>query len=126
MTRSSGTSDPREHYDYAIIGGGVSGLYTAWRLLDHDPGTSVAVFEQSDRVGGRLLTWNPGGDNAGRHRNRNHQQSDPFHTASFRSSHVSGKRCCKASYLSLSDDFIPLFQRAGILVHHVNATVSLS
>jgi monoamine oxidase len=65
MTRYSGIADPREHYDYAIVGGGVSGLYTAWRLLGYDPGGSVAVFEQNNRVGGRLLTWNPGGDNAG-------------------------------------------------------------
>jgi len=52
--------------DYAIVGAGVSGLYTAWRLLK-DSGTkpTVRVFEQGDRVGGRLLTWNPGGDEAG-------------------------------------------------------------
>jgi monoamine oxidase len=68
-TPSSGTSDQlNQHYDYAIVGGGVSGLYTAWRLLGRDSGKSgksVAVFEQGDRIGGRLLTWNPRGDKAG-------------------------------------------------------------
>lgn len=50
--------------DYAIVGGGVSGLYSAWRLLhDSAPGAtpSVAVFEQSDRLGGRLLSVEPPG-----------------------------------------------------------------
>jgi len=47
------TSDP---LDVAIIGGGVSGLYSAWRITA-DPafdGRNVAVFESSDRLGGRL------------------------------------------------------------------------
>ena len=42
--------------DTAIIGGGVTGLYCAWRLTQ-DPGYvegSVEVFEHSDRTGGRL------------------------------------------------------------------------
>ncbi|WP_077008983.1 flavin monoamine oxidase family protein [Saccharothrix sp. ALI-22-I] len=54
-----------ESVDYAIVGGGVSGLYTAWRLLDDDPTRTVVVLEASDRIGGRLLTWNPAGENAG-------------------------------------------------------------
>lgn len=38
-----------------IAGAGVSGLYTAWRLIGagHDP-SRLAVFEASDRIGGRL------------------------------------------------------------------------
>ncbi|WP_376694646.1 flavin monoamine oxidase family protein [Wenzhouxiangella sp. EGI_FJ10305] len=38
-----------------IIGGGVSGLYAAWRLLKagHDP-SKLAVLEATDRLGGRL------------------------------------------------------------------------
>ncbi len=52
-----------EVLDYAIIGGGVSGLYSAWRLLsDVPPGETpprVAVFESSGRLGGRLLSVVP-------------------------------------------------------------------
>lgn len=57
-------------YDIAIVGGGASGLYTAWRLLLEGPTHSatvkkwqqergklkIAVFEGSDRIGGRLLS----------------------------------------------------------------------
>lgn len=57
-------------YDVAIIGGGASGIYTAWRMLtdgiEQSPQLKkwkkergklkVAVFEGSDRIGGRLLS----------------------------------------------------------------------
>jgi len=50
-------------YDCAIIGGGVSGLYAGWRLLTGDgsscQGKNVALFEMSNRLGGRLLSWLP-------------------------------------------------------------------
>jgi monoamine oxidase len=56
--------------DVAIIGGGISGIYTGWRLLTSDLGgsplgswaaarggrLSVSIFEGSDRIGGRLLS----------------------------------------------------------------------
>lgn len=50
-------SDP---LDVAIIGGGVSGLYTAWRLSEASGKhpDQIAVFESSDRIGGRL--WSVG------------------------------------------------------------------
>ncbi len=52
-----------EVLDHAIIGGGVSGLYSAWRLLsDVAPGETkprVEVFECSGRLGGRLLSVVP-------------------------------------------------------------------
>jgi Flavin containing amine oxidoreductase len=43
--------------DIAVVGGGVSGVYSAWRLQqekgsDH----SIALFEYSDRIGGRLYS----------------------------------------------------------------------
>jgi len=38
----------------AIVGGGVTGLTTAWRL--HSLGHRVTVFEQADRLGGAVLT----------------------------------------------------------------------
>jgi monoamine oxidase len=63
--------------DVAIIGGGVSGAYVTWRLLgpeaDSSPllgrlraarggaGLRVGLFEQSDRIGGRLWSVIPPG-----------------------------------------------------------------
>jgi hypothetical protein len=63
--------------DVAIVGGGVSGVYSAWRLIDCDPSKSeilkdwagkrrngklkIGVFERSDRIGGRLLSVTPPG-----------------------------------------------------------------
>lgn len=49
----------------AIIGGGVSGLYAGWRLRQARPNQSVAIFEESGRTGGRLLTWLPYGKQGG-------------------------------------------------------------
>jgi hypothetical protein len=63
------------HYDIAIVGGGVSGIYSGWRLLTAELGESaslkrwadqngrlkVAVFEGSHRTGGRLLSARPPG-----------------------------------------------------------------
>lgn len=46
-----------EHYDVAVIGGGVSGVYTAWRLKEEKPELRVALFEYSDRIGGRLYSY---------------------------------------------------------------------
>ena len=51
--------------DVAIVGAGVAGVYTGWRLLtDPPPGQPVPrvqVFEASHRVGGRLLSVEPPG-----------------------------------------------------------------
>lgn len=44
--------------DYAIIGGGVSGLYCGWRLRKNSP-CSVTIFEAGSRIGGRLLSVIP-------------------------------------------------------------------
>jgi len=40
--------------DIAVIGGGVAGCYAAWRLSRAMPAHSVALFESSGRIGGRL------------------------------------------------------------------------
>lgn len=40
----------------AVIGGGISGLAAAHRLLELDPAAHVTVFEGSDRLGGVLQT----------------------------------------------------------------------
>jgi len=48
--------------DVAIVGAGVSGVYSGWRLLTHGSGAgNVAVFEASGRIGGRLLSVSPPG-----------------------------------------------------------------
>jgi lysine 2-monooxygenase len=67
---------PGNPLDVAIVGGGVSGLYAAWRLATCPAGESpqldqltarrrgplrVALFEMSRRLGGRLLTLTPPG-----------------------------------------------------------------
>jgi len=45
-----------EHIDIAIIGAGVSGVYSAWKLKKKYPNKKIVVFEGSDHVGGRLFT----------------------------------------------------------------------
>ena len=47
--------------DHLVVGAGIGGLYTAWRLLDDPRRPSVAVVECDSRVGGRLLTVVPPG-----------------------------------------------------------------
>ncbi len=43
--------------DVAVVGGGVSGAYCAWRLQEHLGAKSkIALFEYSGRIGGRLYT----------------------------------------------------------------------
>jgi monoamine oxidase len=62
-------AEQSEHYDVAIVGGGISGVYTGWRIVSdwkessllpswsrEGQPPSVAVFEASDRIGGRLLS----------------------------------------------------------------------
>ena len=47
--------------DVAIVGGGVSGVYSGWRLLGADGAQRITVFEGSKRIGGRLLSLTPPG-----------------------------------------------------------------
>jgi hypothetical protein len=64
-TVNKGKPPPRERtIDVAIVGAGISGLYSGWRLRTgkFTPGADLPipprthVFELSDRIGGRLLT----------------------------------------------------------------------
>ncbi|PWV49082.1 FAD-dependent oxidoreductase [Chitinophaga sp. S165] len=48
-----------EQIDIAIVGGGVSGVYSAWKLQKEFPGQKIVVFEGSDHIGGRLLSVKP-------------------------------------------------------------------
>ena len=47
--------------DIAIVGGGVSGVYSAWKLQQKHPKKKIVVFEGSDHIGGRLLSVVPPG-----------------------------------------------------------------
>src|SRR5215204_4257288 len=38
----------------AIVGGGIAGLYAAWRMLQTDPECTVCLFEADDLLGGRI------------------------------------------------------------------------
>jgi monoamine oxidase len=64
-------------FDIVIVGGGIAGIYTAWRLLMADKADPsvlkkwkktevlrIAVYEGSDRIGGRLLSATPPGFNS--------------------------------------------------------------
>jgi len=46
-----------EPLDVAVVGGGAAGLYCAWRAAE--AGRRTAVFEATDRIGGRLWTARP-------------------------------------------------------------------
>src|SRR5712691_5256836 len=48
-----------ESIDIAIVGAGVSGVYSAWRLKTQHPGRRIVVFEGGRDVGGRLLSVRP-------------------------------------------------------------------
>lgn len=48
-----------EDIDIAIVGGGVSGVYSAWRLKQADPSRKIVVFEGGNHIGGRLLSVRP-------------------------------------------------------------------
>lgn len=44
-------------YDVVIVGGGIGGLYTAYRLLLSRPELRVLLLEKSDHLGGRVWTF---------------------------------------------------------------------
>jgi cation diffusion facilitator CzcD-associated flavoprotein CzcO len=47
-------ADANTDVDVAIVGGGVAGNYAAWRIASEQSHLRVALFEMSDRIGGRL------------------------------------------------------------------------
>lgn len=48
-----------ETIDIAIVGGGVSGVYSAWKLKQKYPNKKIVVFEGGNHIGGRLLSVVP-------------------------------------------------------------------
>ncbi|MFB6098569.1 MAG: FAD-dependent oxidoreductase, partial [Salinibacter sp.] len=47
-------------YDLAIVGGGIVGLATAYRLTEQYPDASVVVLEKEDRVAAHQTSHNSG------------------------------------------------------------------
>ena len=41
-------------YDYLIVGAGIAGLYTAYKLNKNYPHSNICIIESSDHIGGRL------------------------------------------------------------------------
>ncbi len=46
-----------QRFRICIVGGGISGLYSAILLQRHFPGVDIKIFEASDRVGGAVYTY---------------------------------------------------------------------
>jgi lysine 2-monooxygenase len=53
---NSSSIDSSQVIDVAIVGGGISGSYAAWRLAKSKKFKEVRLYEMSDRIGGRLLS----------------------------------------------------------------------
>jgi monoamine oxidase len=51
-----GAADADMDVDVAVVGAGVAGTYSAWRLKQRYPEKRIALFEYSNRVGGRLYS----------------------------------------------------------------------
>ncbi len=51
-------SDPPDRFDVAIVGGGISGLATAWYLRAARPELSIVVLEAGERAGGKIGSVN--------------------------------------------------------------------
>ena len=55
MTTQS-SLEPTIHTDLLVVGAGMAGLYSSWRLLVDDPNLDLHIVEMLDRTGGRLDT----------------------------------------------------------------------
>ena len=45
------------NYDIIIIGGGIAGLYTQYKLLQKKHGIKILLIEKNNRMGGRIYTY---------------------------------------------------------------------
>jgi protoporphyrinogen oxidase len=43
-----------QNADVLIVGAGIAGLYTAYRMLQKDPSQRIVIIERLNRYGGRL------------------------------------------------------------------------
>ena len=41
-------------YDYIIIGGGLAGLYTAYKINQSEPKAKLLILERNKQMGGRI------------------------------------------------------------------------
>ena len=89
--------------DVAIVGGGVSGIYSGWRLRTQQSPPSVALFETSTRLGGRLLSVRPPGIT---------DTSVELGGMRFTSSHA--RVCALVDLLGLKKDAFPVGQPENI------------
>lgn len=54
IVRSSSTGTPSHSHDIAVLGGGITGLATAYFLTQQLPRAKITVYEAGDRIGGWL------------------------------------------------------------------------
>ena len=45
-------------YDYVIIGGGISGLYNYYKMINKYPNYKIKLLEKEHHFGGRILQCN--------------------------------------------------------------------
>ena len=48
------TKNPEKKYDYIILGGGIAGLYTIYKLSNQYPNQMFLLLEKTNRLGGRV------------------------------------------------------------------------
>ena len=46
-----------KNYDITIIGGGIAGIYTMYKLKKNNPNLNVILLEKNERLGGRVYTF---------------------------------------------------------------------
>jgi monoamine oxidase len=54
MTELSHSNPIPATVETLVVGAGMSGLYSTWRILHNDANADILIFETSDRTGGRL------------------------------------------------------------------------
>ncbi|MEL7022074.1 MAG: FAD-dependent oxidoreductase, partial [Bacteroidota bacterium] len=47
-------TDIPEEVEIAVVGAGVSGLYSTWKILEQNPRANICILDQIGRIGGRL------------------------------------------------------------------------
>ena len=66
-------------YDYVIIGGGISGLYIYYKMINSSSNYNIKLLEKNDYFGGRILQCN--------YKVLNHSYTFPAGAARFNVNH---------------------------------------